>query len=241
VLLPIVLINNDSQVTDDLVKQLLQALTIQNLKVALIRKLEEDNKLSYSIAYELTLGEHTLILKSSKKISQKLIESLLSQIDVIIAYGNDIDIIKSYESVILVDCKASAKSNLKKENVIVCDVKDLQATVKEVLSRIGYWQEIKRIYNELPKLDCGRCGYEKCVYLAQRIYSGDETIKKCVVLEQMKKSVTRIFVEKQEIQVITYIAELFRKTILAMVSTLKGVNINGDETIEIRIKKRMGK
>lgn len=44
-----------------------------------------------------------------------------------------------------------------------------------------------------------------------------------------------IIVNDAEVPVQPFVAEIVRKTVLAMISTLKGVNITGKEQIQIKI------
>jgi hypothetical protein len=44
-------------------------------------------------------------------------------------------------------------------------------------------------------------------------------------------------IDEKELPMHPFVQKIIRKTVLAMLSTLKGVEIQGDETIEIKVKR----
>ncbi len=46
-----------------------------------------------------------------------------------------------------------------------------------------------------------------------------------------------IIIDDKNLALHPFVQRIMRKTVLAMISTLKGVEIQGDETIKIKIKK----
>jgi molybdopterin-guanine dinucleotide biosynthesis protein B len=90
------------------------------------------------------------------------------------------------------------------------------------ISNDDHIKEMARLVVErsfrLPDLDCGHCGFEHCRDLAREIVQGREGVAKCVSLN----SPVSISVEGSELPLNPYNTKLFRNTILAMLSSLKG-------------------
>ena len=81
---------------------------------------------------------------------------------------------------------------------------------------------------KLPNLNCGHCGYESCFELSMEIMDGRETIDTCVSLNPP----ISINVDGTMLPLNPFISNLFKSTILAMLSSLKGFKKG---TIEIEI------
>lgn len=235
-IIPSILVIGDKNKIQSMIKDLIKHLALQKYNIILVKKPVTPNEMSHNYLYrEIIYDEHSFTVILPEKIQFKKIITEMKKANVLIIenYPEIANEINGLKTIIY-----GKQPDFGISDFINYDDTQKEKILSEIDKHIAYWQQIKEIYDELPKIDCGRCGYEKCIRLAQKIQSGSETIEKCVVREQMKKSVTRIFIDGQEIQVIKYISNLFQKTILAMVSTLKGVDITGDEHIEIKIKKK---
>ena len=81
---------------------------------------------------------------------------------------------------------------------------------------------------KLPNLNCGHCGYESCLDLSREIMDGRETIDACVSLNPP----ISINVDGTMLPLNPFTSNLFKSTILAMLSSLKGFKKG---TIEIEI------
>ncbi|UCG67422.1 MAG: molybdopterin-guanine dinucleotide biosynthesis protein B [Deltaproteobacteria bacterium] len=81
---------------------------------------------------------------------------------------------------------------------------------------------------KLPSLNCGHCGYESCYELAKEIVGGKESVDTCVSLHPP----VSIKVDGTMFPLNPFTSELFRNTILAMLSSLKGYK-KGAVEIEI--------
>lgn len=81
---------------------------------------------------------------------------------------------------------------------------------------------------KLPNLNCGHCGYETCPELAREIVSGNETVERCVSLNPP----ISIDINGTAFPLNPFMSDLFKKTILGMVSSLKGSK-KGTVRIEI--------
>jgi len=81
---------------------------------------------------------------------------------------------------------------------------------------------------KLPGLNCGECGYENCYELAKVIVEGENTVDACVSLHPP----ISIKVNGSDLALNAFATHLFKTTVLAMVSALKGVK-KGPVEIEI--------
>ena len=106
------------------------------------------------------------------------------------------------------------------------DFEDILDYVTEVI-------EIARVYAKLPKMDCGKCGCDDCMGLAEAIVRGEKTIADCVVQEGL----VSVTVGGEAIPMGPFVQDIVSKTISGMVSSLKGVDREGtDADIIIEIK-----
>jgi len=115
--------------------------------------------------------------------------------------------------------------------------KALQRIVDEAVRFITKRQKIFSILDKLPGLDCRKCGRSSCWELAEAIYAGEADVEECVPLKLKPKLKTRIIIEGSEVPIQSFVSEVIRRSILGMISTLKGVNISGKEEIRIEIFK----
>jgi molybdopterin-guanine dinucleotide biosynthesis protein B len=81
---------------------------------------------------------------------------------------------------------------------------------------------------KLPDLNCAHCGYETCYDLAREIVRGAESIEQCVSLNPP----ISVKIDGKPFPLNHYTSNLFKNTIVAMVSSLKGYKKG---TIEIEI------
>ena len=104
---------------------------------------------------------------------------------------------------------------------------------EEILDYVTETIEIARIYAKLPKMDCGKCGCDDCMKLAEAIVRGEKAISDCVVQEGL----VTVTVGGEVIPMGSFVQDIVSKTIFGMVSSLKGVDREGtdaDITIEIK-------
>jgi len=109
------------------------------------------------------------------------------------------------------------------------DVDDFE----EILDYVTEAIEIARIYVKLPKMDCGKCGCDDCMKMAEAIVRGEKAISDCVVQEGL----VSVTVGGEAIPMGPFVQDMVSKTIAGMVSSLKGVDREGtdaDITIEIK-------
>ena len=94
--------------------------------------------------------------------------------------------------------------------------------------------KIKNILKKLPGLDCGDCGYSTCSGLAEKILEGKAVLKDCIILNLEKKVTLRI--NEKEVPLGGFVQDFIKKTTLGMISSLKKVEANPGDVIELRIK-----
>jgi len=68
-------------------------------------------------------------------------------------------------------------------------------------------------------LDCGSCRYGSCVALAAAVLRGEASPRDCAVLS----SKVKVLVDGKPIDLNLFVQNLFKKVVIAMVTTLKGV------------------
>ena len=118
----------------------------------------------------------------------------------------------------------------------VLDTKDgLPVMLEKAAAFIEKSRKIVEIQKQLYGLDCQKCGKASCWELAEAVYGGEAELEQCVPLKAKRELKATIIVDGAEVPVQPFVAEIVRKTVLAMISTLKGVNITGKEQTQIKI------
>ena len=113
--------------------------------------------------------------------------------------------------------------------------KDTQILVQRTLRYIKRKRKISKILSRLPGLNCGKCGHPTCEEMAMAIHGKKAKLNDCVTLRIRSKLKTRIIVNDTEVPLQPFASEVIRKSLLGMVSTLKGVSIRGNEEIHIKL------
>ena len=112
---------------------------------------------------------------------------------------------------------------------------DIPLIVKDALTFVEKRKKISKIYKKLAGLDCGKCRKRSCLELAEDIYTGKSKIEDCKPLRIKSTLKTKIKIRNKELPLQHFTSEIIRKTILTMISTLKGTEIEGDEEVQIEI------
>jgi len=121
------------------------------------------------------------------------------------------------------------------ENPILRIKEDSQILLKRVLTYINREKKISNILNCLPGLNCKKCGYLSCEEMAVAIYKKKAKLSNCVTLRLRSEVRTKIIIDKVEVPIQTFVSEIIRKSILGMISSLKGVSVKGNERVHINI------
>lgn len=90
--------------------------------------------------------------------------------------------------------------------------------------------EIEAVKKKLPNLDCGKCGLETCIELAESIYRGKNSLEDCYYFSDMNVSLK---IDGNDIPLGKFAKEFVAGTIWGMVSSLKGVEEGKNITINI--------
>lgn len=102
---------------------------------------------------------------------------------------------------------------------------------EEVLDYTVNRIEEEKILKKLPGLDCGKCGKEKCIELAQSILKKEKTFEDCYYFSEKKISLE---VDGKSIALGKFAKDIVTGTIAGMVSSLKGVEEGKEIKIEIK-------
>ena len=115
--------------------------------------------------------------------------------------------------------------------------RDLRIIVNRALEFVAEKQRVFSILRKLAGLNCGKCGRPSCLELAEAIHAGEASLEECVPLRLKSKLKTRILIDGKEVPIQLFVSEIIRKSVLGMISTLKGVNLSGEENLRIEISK----
>lgn len=118
---------------------------------------------------------------------------------------------------------------------------DLETLAGKTLGFIRKRKIILEILDSLAGLDCGKCGRKTCEDLAEEIYAGAASINECIPLSLKPKLNAKITVGGKTVPLQPFVSEIVRRTVLGMISSLKNVDIKGDERVNIEIIKKKPK
>jgi hypothetical protein len=71
--------------------------------------------------------------------------------------------------------------------------------------------------------------------MAVAIYTKKAKLSDCITLRLRSEVRTRIIIDKVEVPIQTFVSEIIRKSVLGMISSLKGVSVKGNERVHISI------
>lgn len=115
--------------------------------------------------------------------------------------------------------------------------RDLDAVVERIIDFVEEEKQTHAILNQLPGLDCRKCGYESCFDLARAIRSGKASEESCTPMSLRSKLRSRVVLDEQEIPLQAFVSEIIHGAILGMLSSLKGTEIKGDEFVEVTVSR----
>lgn len=113
--------------------------------------------------------------------------------------------------------------------------RDLETIVEKIVDFVEGEKKTYAVLNELPQLDCGKCGFESCFDLARAIERGEMSKKSCIPMNLGSKLMCRVILDEKEIPLQVFVSEIIRRSMLGMLSTLKGVETKGNEFIEVKV------
>ncbi len=188
----------------------------KTVSLAILLKIAEENRANVMVLE----GFSSLVLKDKR----------VGKIICVRNSGEYDEFKKNAEGEVLAYCSIQAVDEK------VFDTKsDLPAMMEKATAYIEKSRKILKILGQLPSLDCRKCGRASCWELAEDILGRKAKLDECVLLKVKPELRTTITVGNVEVPIQPFVAEIVRKTVLAMISTLKGTNITGKEQININI------
>jgi molybdopterin-guanine dinucleotide biosynthesis protein B len=104
-----------------------------------------------------------------------------------------------------------------------------------VESRLKPLIKIARIEDQLPGFNCGNCDYKTCYELARAIAENKAKLADCNMLESAGNTLV-IKDNNHVLPINPFVQKIIRKAVLAMISTLKGITIKGNEAVIISVR-----
>ncbi|MEM1581354.1 MAG: molybdopterin-guanine dinucleotide biosynthesis protein B [Candidatus Bathyarchaeia archaeon] len=117
---------------------------------------------------------------------------------------------------------------------------DSAILVVKALNFVRKRMKVIEILNSLPRLNCGRCGRKTCEELAEDIYYGSAKNDDCIIMKVEPELKTSLKIDGKNVPLQPFVSEFIRRTVLGMISTLKNVDIKGDEKIHVEVFKSSG-
>ena len=175
-----------------------------------------------------TSDETSFIMKTGMPLEDILrITDSMTSPDVIIVEGHKTEAIPK---IVLGEMPIESEDDVRRYNPATDDFDCLFDYITETI-------EVKKTYNKLPGINCGKCGYNDCMEMAEAIFRGEKAISDCL----MQEGFVRATVDGKEIPMGPFVQDIVSKTIFGMVASLKGVDytaIDADITIEIKHDRR---
>jgi len=175
-----------------------------------------------------TSGETSFIMKTGMPFEDILgITDSITSPDVIIVEGHKTEAIPK---IVLGEMSLEGEDNVRRYDPATDDFDDLLGYIIDTI-------KVTKVYNKLPGMNCGKCGYDSCMELAAAIFQGTKEISDCL----MQGGFVRTTVDGKEIPMGPFVRDIVSKTIFGMVASLKGVDyaaIDADITIEIKHDRR---
>jgi molybdopterin-guanine dinucleotide biosynthesis protein B len=174
-------------------------------------------------------------------------------------YGANVLVLEGFSSLVLGDKSVGKvicprrkeeyenyKAKARGQVLAYCSINPLEKPILNIknglpviVNKVSMWiekrQRILNVMSQLPSLDCGKCGKNTCEELAQAIFEGKASVDDCVPLKLKARIKAKIIVDGVDVPIQLFVAEVVRKSVLGMVSTLKGVSISGEENVAVTI------
>ena len=146
----------------------------------------------------------------------------------------DIILVEGYKSSglpkIWVSSEEDDKKAIEKENVIL----EYKNEFDELLDYLIKELEINKLTFELPRQDCGKCGFGNCREMAEQIYEGKKELQDCAVL--VEGLILEIRSDDEIVNLNKFAANIIANVISGMVKELKGVKDTNN--IEIKLVRK---
>lgn len=113
-------------------------------------------------------------------------------------------------------------------------IENFHEILDKTISCMKKQEKLIEVYNLLPGLNCGKCRFKTCLNLAKAILDNKASKEECVVLTR-KKGI-KMLIDGKEIPVTPFVEKIVKTTILSMLSTLKGVNMEDKQKAKLKIE-----
>ncbi|KAF5411194.1 MAG: molybdopterin-guanine dinucleotide biosynthesis protein B [Euryarchaeota archaeon] len=175
-----------------------------------------------------TSDETAFIMKTGMPLEDILrITDSMTAPDVILVEGHKTEAIPK---IVLGEMPIEGEDDVRRYDPATDDFENLLSYIIETI-------EVKKVFNRLPGMNCGKCGYGDCMGMAVAIFRGEKAISDCL----MQGGFMRATVDGKEIPMGPFVQDIVSKTVFGMVASLKGVDyttIDADITIEIKHDRR---
>jgi molybdopterin-guanine dinucleotide biosynthesis adapter protein len=119
-----------------------------------------------------------------------------------------------------------------KYDVPAIDATKNPAGVVDVIE--GLEKRFDAVFERLPKLNCGKCGFETCEETANNIIIGNAKLEDCVVLATEKEVLLKI--GDMEVPLGSFVQDFVKNGFLGMIKTLKKADVKGGDVVELKIR-----
>jgi len=119
-----------------------------------------------------------------------------------------------------------------KYDVPAIDATKNPAGVVDVIE--GLEKRFDAVFDRLPKLNCGKCGFETCEENANNIIIGNAKLEDCVVLATKKEVLLKI--GDVEVPLGSFVQDFVRNGFLGMIKTLKKADVKEGDVVELKIR-----
>jgi molybdopterin-guanine dinucleotide biosynthesis protein B len=212
------------------------AIAISPNELEFIKKINEEEK-SLENLFKLTQEEvEVAFLEGFKELVLERKE--IAKILVVKNADEVYEFLKNSNNVIAITGELN-ESSIKKLNQFQIPVLNYKKHMDELIDLVKkHFNKLSLIFkamNELPLLNCGHCGYKDCFEFAKAIVDKMKLKDECFILKQEEKVQVEILGKKLPLH--PFVQDFIRKTVLGMLSSLKHVEIKGNEHITITLSK----
>jgi molybdopterin-guanine dinucleotide biosynthesis protein B len=238
-----------------IIEQITRKLTEKNLQVASIKHISTGTfdtpnkdtwrhlKAGAKCVVALTSGEIIRIEKKEKANLTQALEVIDEGVDIVLVEGfkdsaypkiivgeksSDVnDLLPNLENVFAISGRVS--SDQYERDKIVGDVPILK--MEELLLLIEDMVIVETI-KKLPGLNCKLCGYDSCIEMGKAIMRGAASIDDCKTIANTD---VKIMIDDIRIYLSPFPRDFIKNVIIGMAKSLKGVEIDNVNVIEVRI------
>lgn len=167
-------------------------------------------------------GESTTFIINEKMDLEKILKNIryLEELDFVIIEGF------KFANYPKISTDPAVKDKYTIENVDVFKLKD-----EDIISLVDLVEQ--RTYGFISNTDCGNCGYQSCLEMAQAITKGEISEEDC----KMKKiNEVELYIQDENIPLNPFVQDILKESIMGMLSTLKTGDNEIQGNVELLIK-----